>query len=130
VVIKMSFKAGDKVKITKDNCNHRYPVGKILTVSRFSSGDTIYVKEGKTVFSDEECKKVGKGAKEKPIKFIAVYDENDIDPVELFFSKTALNKWLKEARDNVAINWGTIRIFPVRGELEVHTEISLKKKPQ
>lgn len=43
------FKVGDKIQVVKDTCNHRYPVGAVLTVLTVQAGcgvTTYRVEEG------------------------------------------------------------------------------------
>ena len=72
--------------------------------------------------------KVGKPKKTKPAKFVVIYDETDGDPAETFKSRTELNKWLKEAKDDENIVWNSIKVFEVKKEMEVLTSFRLKTK--
>lgn len=63
--------------------------------------------------------KRGRPAKEKPVQYVVFYDENDHDPMKTFTERQALVAWLKEAREDEDIDFGSIRVFEVKKELKV-----------
>ena len=125
------FKFGDRVKV-----NNRYSFkNDIGVVSDVLSDDAYEVKvpgchdpsfgwfyEEKDLIS----LKGGRPKKEKPVQFIAFYDETDGDPAKKFTSKKELNEWLKEAQKDGNIIFDSIEVFPVGKPMKIEMSFKLK----
>ncbi len=128
--MKMKFKVGDKVIGTKGAYSGQCGIkGTIVGIT----GDNIpykvqYDNGVRTYEGKEDIKLIKKGriTKAKPVKFVAIYDENNEDPAKTFTSKKELNTWLTEVRDNDDIVWNSIKVFEVKKEYEVETGFRLK----
>jgi len=123
----MSFKAGDKVKI-KISCSGTV-AGEICTLREAESmtGERNLWAKGKDSLGKgckhpEYWKKVGK---EKPVKFIAIYDETGRDPAEKFTSRKELVAWIKEAKEDEDIIFDSIEVYPVGKRLEVEMKVNV-----
>ncbi len=138
----MKYKVGDKIKVKKSHhgeCDNNCAVSisdmiaiDMVTISRVGS-NYYEIKEDSHRWSDcMLARKVGKGRpkKEKPVKFIVIYDEIDGDPTKTFTSRKELMKWVKEAREDKDVVFGSIKIYPVGKEMkvEVKTNFRLKEK--
>ena len=126
----MKFKKGEKVKVIKcvvGNSNHEGEIG-VITRRGCSSKDCHY--HVKVKGYGECCAKQVRGTrgrpkKEKPVKYIAIYDENDADPVKEFTSKKELKVWLLEAQENEDIDFDSIKAYPVGPRLKIEFKKSV-----
>lgn len=137
------FKVGDKVEV-----NNRYrksnpngSIGKIVGKGKSTRDKDYYydviVKSGKSpefpwFYYQKDLKPVSKRghpAKPKKVKFVVIYDEEDGDPTEKFYSRKELMKWLKEAQDDEEIIWDSIEIYLVDKKMKptANVKISLRK---
>ena len=137
----MSFKKGDKVKITK--CTHVYENGKDNRPCKLCKG-----KEGtiKSVDLSELCPYTVKFKKEiaighspiyeakelqllkrKQIKYVVLYDEEDGDPAKTFSNLLSLKTWLFTALFESEIKYETIQIFEVKDEFQPKNVVGLTK---
>jgi len=133
----MKYKEGDKVKVIENNSGlgvyDKYigQVGKVTGVIKHITYpyDVLFGDGKESDWKEEELSVVTRGrpSKPKPVKFIAIYDEEDGDPTKKFVSKTALNKWLKEAREDDDIVFESIEVYEVKDVYGVATSFRLKK---
>lgn len=63
----------------------------------------------------------------KPTKFVVFYEVNKVDPMKGFSDKKDLLKWLTEASKDTHIDFSSIKVFEVAGELKITTKFSLRK---
>lgn len=55
--MKNKFKVGDKVRITKDNCLHKLPIGSVQTINFINERGDYQCISGRW-FSDDECESI------------------------------------------------------------------------
>lgn len=95
---------------------------------------SYYQDEGYKVITLDEFKevqgigkrKVGRPRKERSIKYVVTYDENDVDPVKHFTDRKEMIAWLKEAKEDESIDWDSIRIFDVVGERKPTASVNIR----
>lgn len=135
------FKVGDKVRVAEhpdDKCEvpncammieeMAKMAGKVVVIEEVIGKNRYTIKEDKGGLLWSDCmfaSRRGRPAKPKPVKFIAVYDENDVDPVKEFASKREVTEWLREASKDESIDFDSIKVYPVGGRLKVKTNFSL-----
>ena len=125
------FKVGDRVRVKRD-CSGAIK-GEIYTLtmgSRNGNGMDALWAGGRC-----NCQynwilvegKRGRPKKEKPNQFIAIYDENDEDPVKEFKTRKELMAWLKEAYENEDIINSSIKVAEIKNWFDISTTFRLKK---
>lgn len=129
----MKFKAGDRVKVKDTSSPWKGETGVVFddNYGKEFPYEVRFAENGDwQLFGEGDLEKTGRGrpTKEKPVKYIAIYDENDVDPVKKFTSKKELTEWIKEAQDDEDIDFDSIEVFEVNKELEIEvkTRVSLK----
>ena len=137
----MEFKVGDKVKVVRNIYVGPPPVdrtGWVGYICEIRDGEEYPYQLGKTPsggrlknvwFKDGELKLLNRGSKAREFKFIAVYEENNVDPIKEFFTKKEAQAWVEEAKEDVSIDFESIIIYPVGTPLfpVVKTKVSLKE---
>ena len=132
------FKVGDRVKIRVD-CSGCI-TDEVYTLMRgYVSGGNKYklvARGGKIEGNGCGCHcqhnwikfSRGRPRKEKQVKYIAIYEENNVDPVKKFTSRKELIDWIKEAKEDEDIDFDSIEVFEVnkRLEVKVKTRVFLK----
>ncbi len=128
------MKVGDKARLLRlmDEDKEKGLVkGEIYTVSNIEDDAWLYLKKTGNNYplmtSQVEFVKWGRSPKPKLVKYIARYDENDVDPYKEFFSRRELMKWVKEAQKDSDIDFSSIRVFTVVKEQKVTTKFGLRK---
>lgn len=137
----MKFKVGDKVRSRQLGQEYTGEIRKIgsTTVEVFREdrdgiwdckivGDRVATAygmwDGKSFLEllEEEGKKT-----HKPTKFVVFYEVNKVDPMKEFSDKKDLLKWLSEASKDTRIDFQSIKVFEIAGELKITTKFSLRK---
>ena len=119
----MKFKVGDKVRVIEDNIGGTEN-GKIGVLSKIDNDTPRYRVDGIWCFKIELVSK-GEVAK---VQFVVIYDEEDGDPNEEFYSRKELMTWLKEAQDNEEIIWESIRIYHIDKVMKPKANIKISLK--
>ena len=132
----MSFKIGDRVKTN-------FGTGKIIAGAKdempgVEHDNNMGGHNCRGKGKDRHCfwvyrkdiKKISRGRpkKEKQVKYVAIYDENDVDPIKKFTSRKELIDWIKEAQDDEKIDFDSIEVYPVGPRLEVEIKRSVVLK--
>ena len=121
------FKVGDRVRITESEgyAGKDWQKGKTAIITNLLGSDLVAVDsdtpEGEketentglsfSLSSLELISKRGRPTKPKPIKYVAFYDEHDVDPYKEFEDVKALRKWLKEAYKDEDIDNDSIKVW-------------------
>ncbi len=74
--------------------------------------------------------RVGKGrpSKPTPVLFVVFYEEDEVDPIEKFYSREELNDWLKKASEDRSIRWDSIEIIEKPKVLKAEMSKSFRLK--
>jgi len=128
----MKYKVGDKVEIMRDTTS-RHGKGHIGTITEIR-GHSCRVSPGvegnwSNLDDLKLASKRGRPKKEKQVKYIAIYDENDVDPVKKFYSRKETTEWIKEAKEDESIDFDSIEVYTVNEKLniKIKTKVSLTK---
>jgi len=129
----MKFKLGDFIKIkkcTQEDCTEcKDEKGMIVEINLdrefpyVISFDDDYDPDHENEYGTEELALL----KSEEVKYLAIFDEGDKDPVKTFPNLYKLKKWLSSALSDKNIVYGSIRVFGIKDEYQVQNLVSIQK---